>query len=479
MRRFAMIIGTALPMLLATGALAEDVVIRIEAKRGEPAAKTAAEGWSAQFADVVTFPLTDGWIGIAIGPIPRETAEPQLAELKAQNKVPADSFISAAAGRALTKVAAAPADPAAAPSAALDGQDGATIAEAQPETATQPTAQPAPVAPPPPGFYIRVQTLADRAKADEALAKWRKTLPEAGMWKLKNGRFTIALGPLPDQTARAWLGAFRNAEAISKDAFVSEESEMGTETVAPAPLTLAAPPAEGAVAEMPPLEDIQRALRWAGHYDGPIDGKDGPKSRAAIAREVVELRGSPDPATAMRLLTERREAWRAQMGLQDLRDAHTGLVLPAPLDGLVFDRSERALSIYGPKDGSGAALILFSQPGGQQEMLDLTGLVTALGWVPSPERRISQGTAVLIGQNDTHIGHAEAHVVDGRAQGFVLIWPVTDTENATRVAAEIADALTRFAPAANDVVAPVTGAKTADAAPPAPTEAPAGQDTSP
>ena len=72
MRRFAFIIGAALPLIGAQAASAEDVVIRIEAKRGQDAAQATAQGWGAQFPDVVTFPLNDGWIGIALGPMPRE-----------------------------------------------------------------------------------------------------------------------------------------------------------------------------------------------------------------------------------------------------------------------------------------------------------------------------------------------------------------------------------------------------------------------
>ena len=67
MRRFAFIIGAALPLIGAQAASAEDVVIRIEAKRGTEAAQSTAQGWSAQFPDVVTFPLSDGWIGIFTG----------------------------------------------------------------------------------------------------------------------------------------------------------------------------------------------------------------------------------------------------------------------------------------------------------------------------------------------------------------------------------------------------------------------------
>lgn len=490
MRRFAKIIGTTLPLLAANMALAEDVVIRIEAKRGEAAAREAAAGWSRSLENVVTFPLPDGWFGVALGPMPRESAEAQLEAMKAQNKVPADSFIAASANRTLTPIVpSAAAVPDEAPAADAGSPSTVQLPDATATTAPAPQEAQAQPAPSEPEFYIRVQTVGSEAEGQAALAKWRETLPEAGLWQLGNNRLTVALGPMNEAKARAWLAAFRAAGDVPRDAFVHEAEKMGTVKDAGSVPELGDPPAEGTPeVAMPPLEDIQRALRWAGHYEGAIDGKDGPMTQTAIAQEVVRLRGSPDRATAMRDLIQRREAWRAEIGLTELRDAHTGLSLPAPLDRVEFDRTERALSIYRPKNDSGAALILFSQPGGQQEMLDLTGLVTALGWVPAPERRITRGAATLIGRNDTHIGQAEARVIDGRAEGFVLIWPLADEDNQVRVAAEMADAIARFAPAAND--APATGAGTGDplssmnakngeAEAPEPTQAPVGPETSP
>ncbi len=510
MRRYAFIIGAALPLIAAHSASAEDVVIRIEAKRGAEAARTTAEGWGAQFPDVVTFPLSDGWIGIALGPMPREEATARLSELKNASKVPADSFLSAAEGRELTPVAgSAPAAATDADAAAADAGTGspstfpggvapagaelpatdtpATDAPADPEMpaadagttdpatsdsaapTTDATAEattesgaaaatdPAPVvaepaAPPAPAqVFIRIESSADRAKAEAQLAEYRKALPDAGLWALPNGRLAVALGPFDEAAGGEWLTAFKNAKAVPRDAFLTPEAEMGQVEIAgqtPAPGTILTP--ESQPVPMPALEDVQRALRWAGHYDGAIDGKDGPKTQAAIAEEIVRLRAAPDPAIAMAELIRRREAWRAEMGLTQLQDSHTGLSLPVPMEKLQFDRSERALSIYGPKNGSGAALILFSQPGGQQEMLDLAGLVTALGWVPQPERRIERGSVMLDGRNDSHIGHAEGKVVDGRVQGFVLIWPASDPEDQHRLAAEISDNLARFAPGATE-----------------------------
>ncbi|WP_347265644.1 peptidoglycan-binding domain-containing protein [Paracoccus sp. (in: a-proteobacteria)] len=477
--RFAFIIGAALPLFAAAPALAEDVVIRIEARRSAEAAQTAADAWGASFPDVVTFPLAEGWFAIALGPMPREAADARLAALKTEGKVPGDSFLSPAANRVLTPLAgAAPAAPARAPQpatapgstfrpgemsqptpegaeAALDdlaGEDGAEVASApEPAPEAVPAPEPAPL-PAAPQFFMRIESSSDRLKAEEMLTKWRRTLPEAGLWALPNGHHAVGFGPMDETTGKAWLRAFRAAGVVPEDAFLAPGAEMGELEIIGARPDLAPPPdPDAAPVAMPDLAEVQRALRWAGHYDGAIDGKDGPMTREAIAAEIVRLRASPEPGAAMAELLRRREAWRQEIGLTTLSDSHTGLSLPAPMDRLQFDRAERALSIYGPRNGSGAALILFSQPGGQQEMLDLAGLVTALGWVPAPERRVERGSILLDGRNQTHIGHAEGTVVDGRVQGFVLIWPLSDPEGQRRLAAEISDRLARFAPGAGEV----------------------------
>ncbi|MDF3607793.1 peptidoglycan-binding domain-containing protein [Paracoccus sp. DMF-8] len=509
MRSFARIIGAALPVVLATAAAAEDVVIRIEAKRGAEAAQETAANWGAQFPNVVTFPLNGDWVAIALGPLPREDAAPLLDDLKSQRRIPDDSFIAPAGNQQMTPVAAAPvAEAAEGGSPSLFDADalagGAQPGDAATETGTtesgttesgttepdtteaapevvpdavgETVAEPEP-APVPTGFFIRIESDSDLARAQELLNARRETLPDASLWQLENGRYAVAVGPMEQDLATRWLAAFRAANAVPRDAFVAPGADMGQVAVEGAAPPADTPAAEGQTA--PALEDIQRALRWAGHYDGAIDGKDGPMTRAAIASEVVALRASPDADTAMHELIRRREAWRSEVGLVDLRDDYTGLSLPAPMQALQFDRTERALSIYGPKDNSGAALILISQPGGQQEMLDLTGLVTALGWVPSPERSITRGQAILKGRNDTHIGYAETRVVDDTVQGFVLIWPVADAENQPRILAEISDGLTRFAPAENTaLLVPATDARSAAEAGQAPTEAPTGQETS-
>ncbi|WP_405405150.1 peptidoglycan-binding protein [Paracoccus sp. Ld10] len=416
------VVGLVLAGALPGMALAQGAVIRLEAKRDPQAAAQAAQGWADRFDGVVTLPLAGGWTGIAIGPLPADRAGPLLEQLKAAGKVPQDAFISTTeAGTALTSVGE-PAD----------------------------ASGPQPVAPTP-GTYLRLESFQAEPDARGALARIRDAFPGAGLWRLPDGWFAVALGPVADDAAAAWLPMLADADVIPDDAMLVRAADLGEALDAGTAPDL---PAPGAPEPLPPLEEVQRALRWAGHYDGQIDGKDGPRTRAAIQAEITQARASTDPGTALRLLAERRAAWADEQGLAPLVDEATGLTVSAPMRALMFDRAERALSIYGPRDGSGAALILFSQPGDQQALLDLAGLVTALGWVPQPERVVQPGHVTLHGANDAHIGAAEGWVRDGRAEGYVLIWPAADADTHTRLQAEISDSLMRHGPGANAGTAP-------------------------
>lgn len=453
MRRLGFLIVAMLPGL----AWAEPVVLRVEAKRG-PDTAAVVESWAARFPEVMTFPLSGGWTGIGLGPMEREDAQAEMARLKAAGRIPRDSFIVPVPAGAAPVTAAAGGADAEAPGA--DAEDAA-VEDASPRAglaAGASTFAPASQAGEPPaaeaaaelpaGDYLRLQRYDTRESADAALAEWRADFPEAGLWQQPDGGFAITLGPVAPGVGEAWLQAFRAAERVGRFAAVLPAAELGEVLDEGADPQL--PPAGEAA--MPPLDEVQRALRWAGRYDGEIDGTAGPQTNAAIAAEVLALRAAPDAGSAMQALIERRAAWRDEMGLTTLHDPQSGLSLTAPMDRLEFLRNEQGLSIYGPRNESGAALILYRAPGGQQEMLDFTGLVTALGWVPAPERQVSQGSASLIGRNDTHIGQAEARVVDGNVEGLVLIWPVLDADDQPRIAAEMLDSL-RYAPVAGDAPA--------------------------
>lgn len=542
----------ALSVALTGAALAEQVLIRIEAKRDPAAAQAAAQGWAEQLgaeagAPVVVLPLPGGWTGIALGPLERDEAAARMGALKNAKAIPADSFVSAqnmsraepvviaqSADAAAAEIATE-AEPVAESGAAAQATEAAVEAEAvaeteaeiapqapdaaepapvaQPEAAAEPApaieAEPAPAAASQPepaeaapatdtqssqaeetaesepaeaerieaappealpetGDYIRLEAKRDEAEGREALAKWRAEFPEAGLWKLDSGWYAVAIGPMGRESAQSWLAGFKSAGRIPDDAFISAQDDLGAPVDAgAAPDTSALPEPPPPPPVMPDTIEVQRALRWAGYYNGPIDGKAGKGTNDAIAAEMkAEGIEDQDPAAAMVALVERRAQWREGAGLSRVEDAASGLALDLPEAKVAFQRSEGPLVIYGPKDDSGAALVLLSRKGNSTDLSDLAGLVTALGWVPQPERHVTRDRFTLKGANAAHQSYAEATLVNGVIQGFVLIWPASDAETAHRLAIEISDSLQRIGPPQAPELPPTPEATASDAGTP-------------
>ena len=126
--RYGSLIAIAMTLGLPLAAVAEPTVIRVEARRSATAHEAAAR-WRAEFPDVVTFPLPGDWVAIGLGPMEREDANARMRQLKAERRIPADSFLAAPG----EDVALTPAD---------------AVPEAAPESGAELAAEPA--APPPP-----------------------------------------------------------------------------------------------------------------------------------------------------------------------------------------------------------------------------------------------------------------------------------------------------------------------------------------
>ena len=415
------LLGMAILMTVtAATAWAEDAYIQLEAWRTPAEARTAAQDWAARFPDIVTY-STGTWTAIGLGPIAEDGAATRMEALKSDRAIPADAYLVQLGDEVAITPVVAGATPTDAPDTIKDAADVA----------------------PAPQTHIRLQAFASRDEAEAALRDWQERVPGAALWQLPDGWHAITTGAIDPDLAEGWLSAWKQAGAIPADAFATTEADLGTPLTTGAPLDPDTAPPLPPV--MPPIDVVQEALHWAGHYDGAIDGRPGPQTNAAIAAEMAAQGIDPDAphsqASAIQALLARRDAWQADMNLAPLFDPATGLEITVPGDRLEFLRVDRGLSIHGPRDGSGAALILFNQPGGRAEMEDLAGLVTALGWVGHPTRAMEASRFTLDGQNDTHIGHAEGRIVDGHVQGFVLIWPLADAENAPRLSAIASETL--------------------------------------
>ena len=76
MRGLAFLICAMLP----GAALAEPVVLRVEAQRAG-AAEAMVQRWAGRHPGVMRFPLPNGWTAIGLGPMEREAAEQIVRQL--------------------------------------------------------------------------------------------------------------------------------------------------------------------------------------------------------------------------------------------------------------------------------------------------------------------------------------------------------------------------------------------------------------
>lgn len=78
----------------APAAIAALTWVQIEAQPDEATARERAAAWSAVFPDVQGYSVGRGWYAIALGPYDPVNADLRLRALKAENLIPADSFLA-------------------------------------------------------------------------------------------------------------------------------------------------------------------------------------------------------------------------------------------------------------------------------------------------------------------------------------------------------------------------------------------------
>ena len=79
----------------ATGwAVAATAWVQIEAQPDALLAQERAAAWAAVFPDVQGYALGNGWYAIALGPYDGVQAETRLRQLRDENLIPRDSFVS-------------------------------------------------------------------------------------------------------------------------------------------------------------------------------------------------------------------------------------------------------------------------------------------------------------------------------------------------------------------------------------------------
>ncbi|MBV7393818.1 serine protease [Mameliella sediminis] len=347
--------------------------------------------------------------------------------------------------------------------------------------------------------YIQVEARTSLASAQDSVRDYAGRLPDVNGFALGGGWYGIALGPYTRAQAQAQLNALLQSGSIPADSYLEVYTAFGQQfwpvgarndgaPVVPVPQVTSDPAAQPAPTPQPvpqadpvaeaaevdpapaapeiPEETVQEAraseraltreerdmlqiaLKWAGFYDGGIDGAFGPGTRASMSRWQEANNFDPTGVLSTRQRAELLRQYNAVlegMDMQLVQDAQAGIAMQMPLGVVAFDRYESPFAIYKPKTDMGARVILVSQPGDSTSLAGLYEIMQTLEIIPvEGERKRDARGFNITGANDRIVSHFEVGLQNGEIKGFGLVWPAGDEERRSRVLKIMQDSYARL-----------------------------------
>lgn len=325
--------------------------------------------------------------------------------------------------------------------------------------------------------WVQIEAQPDLATALDRARAYAAVFPKVEGYKLGNGWFGIAIGPMTSEDAVAQLHSLMAQNMIPGDSYITDgqsfgaqywpaegqantslndagqnasgqtdSGQVGTPTLAPAePVapsvaadeTLAEARASEAALSAADRQELQSALKWFGYYAGKVDGNIGSGSRASMAAwqgaEGFDPTGVLTSAQRQTLL----EGYRSEeqgLGFQTVNEPEAGIEITLPMAMLSFDRYTPPFVRYAPKDDSGLTAMLISEPGTKASLAALYDALQSLELMPAEgERALEDGSFTIHGQNGKIETLAYAEVSGSNVKGYLLSWDRSLAEKMQRV----------------------------------------------
>lgn len=315
-----------------------------------------------------------------------------------------------------------------------------------------------------PPVWVQIEAKPSLLEARDAARRYAATLPSVGAFTLGNGWYAIALGPYPRDEAERLLRDERLAGRIPRDSYIARRSAYQRQfwPVGASLDDRSTPdtPGPDATAERPgPVEtvrearagetrltrddrfEVQKALTWAGVYEGTIDAAFGRGTRAAMARWQQD---NGFEATGVLTTGQRDELMRDYnavldgLGLERVVDRATGIALKLPTAAVDFARYAPPFAHFDPVGDLDVRVLLISQSGDRTTLNGLYDVMQTLEIVPETgPRSLDRDGFTMVGEGALEIAHTRVWLRDGEIKGFTLIWPVGDEERRNRVLQEM------------------------------------------
>jgi S1-C subfamily serine protease/peptidoglycan hydrolase-like protein with peptidoglycan-binding domain len=334
--------------------------------------------------------------------------------------------------------------------------------------------------------WVQIEAQPTLAEATARVQAYAADIPDVNGFVLPSGWYAVALGPYTRADAEQVLRVYRAEGTIPRDSFIAQPAAF-TQQFWPVGANLlglgapALPPATPEAAQeiapvltdeagipQPPLPDespnearaseallsregreaLQVALKWAGFYDGPIDGAFGRGTRGSMAAwQVANGFAQTGILTTLQreTLLGQYNAVLAGLDLQMVQDERAGIEMLLPLGVVAFERIEPPFVHYAASNDLDARVLLISQEGDRDTLFGLYDIMQTLAIVPldGPRERRADGFT-LIGQGGDFVSHTEVNLRDGQIKGFTLIWPAGDEERRMRVLSEMQRSFARL-----------------------------------
>jgi len=332
--------------------------------------------------------------------------------------------------------------------------------------------------------WIQVEARPDLKSAMNRIKVYRTKISNVVGFEIEGGWFGITLGPYKSHIADALLAEFKEKGLIPPDSFVARRVTYGSQFYTPrtsspqliaeqslnqaeietttqvvteiAIATKTATELELSDAEKLEITKIsenaltfdekkylQRALAWANHYQGAIDGLYGPETRQAILDWQIKNRyphtGFMAPAERS-LLLNKYTSVISKLNLVQISNLRAGITLLVPRGILGPAKYEAPFVRFEATDNSNTQIILISQVGDATRLKALFEVIQTLDIVPKGGiLNLGEAGFSIETSNNELFTTGFAKLIDGKIKGAILVWPSEDEARRLRLKAQIFD----------------------------------------
>jgi peptidoglycan hydrolase-like protein with peptidoglycan-binding domain len=342
--------------------------------------------------------------------------------------------------------------------------------------------------------YIHIQTEGSLRKAFDQLEKFTAFLPDVNGFFLGDGEYAIALGPYEKSEAQIFLRGMQSSGILSGESYLEKPARYGDriwhmglplvhESISEARLMApndalseniskeqpnatveknnalnhmlqnersalksSKPPVQNIARSQDEWREIQYALRWAGFYNGAIDGAFGGKTKEAI-QKWQDTNGFYQTGSLTDV--ERDELFQQHtsllfpLAMREIRDDKSGIAVKLPFGAVTFDSYSGPFMLF---VGSGlidnARIILISQEGGLEELNALFSQMQGLENIPANKSQVlNDNSFILTGESDLVEAYTYVRLYEGTIKGFSLLWPRGDERRRGQVLANMMSSL--------------------------------------